>query len=89
MVDVQTEIYWYVGPLPLYSSPKPPLPFVFAVHLQDFGVDSFNLGDVLQGTVRFTDVTSPIVAAHVSTAAQQTRVKHKHTTNKGTQYLIP
>ncbi|CAM9638065.1 unnamed protein product [Ectocarpus sp. 6 AP-2014] len=31
----------------------------------DFGVDSFNLGDVLQGTVRFTDVTSPIVAAHV------------------------
>lgn len=35
---------------------------------QDFGVDSFNLDDVLQGTVRFTDVlvTSPIVAAHVS-----------------------
>eukprot|EP00903_Cladosiphon_okamuranus_P022088 g20311.t1 len=31
----------------------------------DFGVDSFNLGDVLRGIVRFTDVTSPIVAAHV------------------------
>lgn len=33
--------------------------------LQDFGVDSFNLGDVLRGVVRFTDVTEPIVAAHV------------------------
>ncbi|CAM9817948.1 unnamed protein product [Scytosiphon promiscuus] len=31
----------------------------------DFGVDSFNLGDVLQGMVRFMDVTSPIVGAHV------------------------
>ncbi|CAM9690456.1 unnamed protein product [Hapterophycus canaliculatus] len=31
----------------------------------DFGVDSFNLGDVLQGIVRFTDVTSAVIAAHV------------------------
>ncbi|CAN0434611.1 unnamed protein product [Pylaiella littoralis] len=31
----------------------------------DFGVDSFNLGDVLHGIVRFTDVTSLIAAAHV------------------------
>lgn len=43
---------------------------VFSFLIQDFGVDSFNLGDVLKGVVRFTGVTSPIDAAHVSMTRQ-------------------
>lgn len=48
----------------------PEAPSIVSV-FQDFLVDSFNLSDVLRGTVRFTGVTSPIIAGHVRTRRTQ------------------
>lgn len=43
-------------------------------YLQDFGVDSFHLDDVLSGVVRFIGISKPITAAHVSFARKRAGV---------------
>ena len=45
--------------------------FVFSfLFFQDYGMDSFNLGETLAGTVQFSGITMPIVSANVRTTFQ-------------------